>query len=796
MANPIPNTGNSINTVILNELNSADLNDLENLLINYRQLLANSATLVNNVGSDPASLTVLNREEQSLLASRTTMLARKQQLQTQKSDLLQQQILIGGQNITLQTWIDTHPFQIWNYSNKIRRIEVHYTSFGIMGMRIIYRDPTKAGEALGIVTNTASETTIQNVEFTDDEWLMQIQITNTNSNSTVPSPALCSSISFYTSQNAEGTSPKVTIPTSTQSNTVQNKTYFIDSVRRTWLQHKSNAESQGAQLACFENSAEMVRMLAQLGNARFQNGGSFYIGLYHPNALIQNNLAGGGTPYNVNSNKNSNWQWVDNTPYNPNTTNWNGGEPNNWGAGENVAQMYSNGKINDLTKTYPLAAIYQRRIVNTTNITPRKTGEHIKSFTINPLNPTYDFIASTDVNQRMNALSITDNTRQLVTQIENTATVLDNSILDIDRAIAQITTNINHIIAKRAILTGLNTQGDSFNTNYMSDTTLTNQRVTAAQGFTNIGGSEDLFSNHMSNMREGFVEGTENMGSYIGANQTAESEAARITGNLVRDIQSLKDTETANAISEFVIKKDNIFTNVLTDYMLNDEKQNNLEDVYNKIDQQNTDKMRKIEINTYYDKAYKEYVNILKVIIFACVILVPIVIANKNSLLPNSITNFLVVVIIFLTVIYIITKFVDIYMRDNKDFDKIRIPYDREAAILQKNGTIVRKNNLLSSFSLTCIGADCCPDPSSGMIYDPVKNRCVANETFADYFNTPIGGYLDETLNGYVNNSIDGIMGAGSGQVSIVESFQPLTTLQGVVGASLNNSSPDKMNAK
>lgn len=45
------------------------------------------------------------------------------------------------------------------------------------------------------------------------------------------------------------------------------------------------------------------------------------------------------------------------------------------------------------------------------------------------------------------------------------------------------------------------------------------------------------------------------MGSYIGANQTAESEAARITGNLVRDIQSLKDTETANAISEFVIKK-------------------------------------------------------------------------------------------------------------------------------------------------------------------------------------------------------------------------------------------------
>ena len=305
MANPIPNTGNSINTVILNELNSADLNDLENLLINYRQLLANSATLVNNVGSDPASLTVLNTEEQSLLASRTTMLARKQQLQTQKLNLLQQQIFINGRNITLQTWIDdTANFQAWNYSNKIRRIEVHYTSFGIMGMRIKYRDTDKADETQGIVTDTTGST-IQNVEFTDTEWLAQIQITT--SNSTVPSAVLCSSISFYTN----GTLPKVTIPTSTQGNAVQSKTYFVDSVRRTWLQHKSNAESQGAQLACFENSAEIVRMLAQLGNARFQNGGSFYIGLYHQNALTQNNLAGGGTPYNVDSNKNSNWQWVD-----------------------------------------------------------------------------------------------------------------------------------------------------------------------------------------------------------------------------------------------------------------------------------------------------------------------------------------------------------------------------------------------------------------------------------------------------------------------------------------------------
>ena len=782
----IPNPGALI------AINSTDLNDFESQIINYKQLVDTTTDTLNNIGTDPESFAELDKEQEKLVASRSAMMNKKTELINQKSELMKKDILIDGKNINLETWIANQEFKIWNYSNKINRIEVHYTSFGVMGMRIIYRTPTKASEIIGSVTNTSGSTptTITNVDFLDDEWLMQIQISSSNSNLNTPAFSLCDSISFYTSKNASGTSPKVTIPELSQTNVVKNKTYFIDSTTRTWLQHKSNAESQGAELACFENSEEMVKMLAELGNARFQNGGSFYIGLYHPNALIPNNNSGGGQPYNVTSNRNSTWKWVDNTPYDPNTTNWNGGEPNNWGSGENVGQMYSNGKINDLTKTNTLAAIYQKKIVNTTTQTVRKNLEHIKYFTINPLTVTYDFITSLDIEQKTNALSAVDNTREVITQIENSIKIIDDSIKDITDAIIKVTTNIEHIKSKRIILIKLNSEGDIFIDKHANNKTLSDERTEAAQGFSNIGGN--LFSNYMSSMIEGFVEGEENMGLQ-GAAQVAQGETARITGNLVGDIQALKNTQTANAISEFVIKKDNIFTNVLTDYMLNDEKQNTFEGVYKKIDQQNTDKMRKIEINTYYDKAYKEYVNILKIIIFACVILVPIIIANKNSLIPNSITNILVVTIIFLTIIYIITKFVDIYMRDSKDFDKIRIPYDREAAILQKNGTITRKNNLLSSFSLTCIGQDCCPDPSSGMIYDPVKNRCVANETFADYFNGPIGGYLDESLTGFIDNSIDGIM-SGSGKISIVQPFSSMITKESLVGTSLNASGPNVMN--
>ena len=782
-------TGYSPNSASLAQIvNSSDLNGLESLLINYKQLISDSTSTINNIGTDPASLTILDNEQASLEASRSAMLTRKTELANQKSNLLTTQISINSKNIALETWIANTPFNVFNYANKISKIEVHYTSIGVMGMRIIYRSPTKAQEVIGIVTNinNSSPTNIETVNFADDEWLMQVQITAPPSNSNAPSVALCDTISFYTSKNNES-SPKVTIPASAPNNSIQNKIYYIDGTQRTWLQHKSNAEAQGAELACFENSAEIVSMLAELGDAAINaNGYSFWIGLYHPNALISGNNAGGGTAYDVTTNINSGWKWIDNTPYDSNNTNWNSGEPNNWDSNENVAQLYSNGKINDLNKNNTLSAIYQKKITNTTTQTIKKTGEHIKYFTVRPLSVTYDFIASIDAQQRLNALSTSDNIRQIITEIMASATIIDDSITDIDDAVKEVTKNIEHIKSKRQLLVNLNSEGQVFNTNYNNTSALSNIRQTAAEGYTN------LFSGHIINMGgsfvEGFVEGNTTVGSYIAANQTAQSEAARITGNLVSDIQSLKDTQTSNAIGEFVIKKDNIFTNVLTDYMLNDEKQNTMEGVYNKIDQQNIDKMRNIEINTYYDKAYKEYINILKIIIFACVIIVPIVIANKNSLLPSSITNFLIVSVITLTISYIIYKFYDIYMRDNRDFDKISIPYDKEAVRLEAAGTLTRKNNLLSQFGISCIGEDCCPD-SSGLVYDPVKNKCVVKEVFSEYD----GGYLTNTLGGIIDGSIDGLLGR-SNQVSNYSIVEPYLTKEQLAGTSLNNSNTTLFN--
>ena len=76
-------------------------------------------------------------------------------------------------------------------------------------------------------------------------------------------------------------------------------------------------------------------------------------------------------------------------------------------------------------------------------------------------------------------------------------------------------------------------------------------------------------------------------------------------------------------------------------------------------------------------------------------------------------------------------------MKDNKDFDKDRIPYDRYAEDLKKEGKLKQKKGV-GGLGITCIGEECCSDD---MIYDNTKHKCFpinqnesASENFTNFF--------------------------------------------------------------
>ena len=184
-------------------------------------------------------------------------------------------------------------------------------------------------------------------------------------------------------------------------------------------------------------------------------------------------------------------------------------------------------------------------------------------------------------------------------------------------------------------------------------------------------------------------------------------------------------------ISELLVQKDSVANNILMDYMYKNEDGTNVSTIMDRVGQLNNDKKRKLEINSYYNKSREKYINILKVIVLACIIIVPLVIANKNNIISDPIFMFIAVVIIFFTIIFIFSSLVDIYKRDNMDFDKYTIPYNRQAALLEKEGTLTRRRNPLSSLTLTCVGQDCC---DISMQYDSTKSKCVTTENFGNIF--------------------------------------------------------------
>jgi len=258
--------------------------------------------------------------------------------------------------------------------------------------------------------------------------------------------------------------------------------------------------------------------------------------------------------------------------------------------------------------------------------------------------------------------------------------------------------------------------------------------IKGAQGFANIN----------ANINEGFEDYSTYTPEELRRYALVQTYIGRENSARTRMLQA----------SELLAQKESVANNIVMDYMYANEKGTTVNTIMDRITQLNNDKKRKLEINTYYNKAREQYIRILMVIVIACIIIVPLVIANKNNSISHLTFMVLTVTIIFFTIIFIFYNFADIYSRDDMDFDKINIPYDRMATILEKDGSIIRKKNPLTSLTLTCIGQDCC---DGSMVYDYARNKCIATENFGNMFekfnainNTSSIVYPNE---GFINNS-------------------------------------------
>ena len=447
------------------------------------------------------------------------------------------------------------------------------------------------------------------------------------------------------------------------------------------------------------------------------------------------------------------WKWVDGSPWNY-TTAWSGGEPNDCCGGEDYLQVNSHGRWNDLF-SYNLPGIYSKKSARYTINSVTSGGSDMEIIGLNSINNLTvetDEQYITDTKAIDNLESLKDNIDSLITDLENAT---DDAKIEYSENL-RIIQDINHLVDV------IDEEIDIINK--------ANEDVSKSEnilGFTNMGDKvNDFFKNIFTNnksMKEGFKEGQVNYRYSDNYNSPYYEYLMKLFSNTRHSINdelavtdNLEYEENRNYMLELLAQKKQVASNILMDYMINDTEGSNAEQLYEIMNQENIDKKRKIKINDYYSKTYVEYSHILKTIILLVGIMIPFLILTKYDLLDKNISLTVVIIISFLGLLYVLYRLYLLYMKDNINFDKDRIPYDRQAAELMKEGRIKQKAGI-RGLGITCIGEQCCSD---GMIYDSTKHQCFpmnptipstteTGENFTNYF---------ETMNNMNNNKISNVV--------------------------------------
>ena len=150
---------------------------------------------------------------------------------------------------------------------------------------------------------------------------------------------------------------------------------------------------------------------------------------------------------------------------------------------------------------------------------------------------------------------------------------------------------------------------------------------------------------------------------------------------------------------------------------------NNSKQRLNLIQDEKNNKLRLVEINTYYGKQYNAHSKLMKFIIFTCIpVIILSVLANKG-ILPQNLYAFLTGIIIIIGVVFIGLELIDMSNRDNMNWDEYNWYFNKDDAPSSDTTTDNSSDPWETTTpSVVCVGAACCYD---GSTYDDQKNTCV-----------------------------------------------------------------------
>jgi len=151
------------------------------------------------------------------------------------------------------------------------------------------------------------------------------------------------------------------------------------------------------------------------------------------------------------------------------------------------------------------------------------------------------------------------------------------------------------------------------------------------------------------------------------------------------------------------------------------------------IEEEKNNKMRLVEINTYYGEKYEDHTNIMKIIVYLCIAIIIIAfLANKN-ILPNFIYKPLLIIILCVAIVVVGWKLFMSMFHDNMNYQEYvwnspTSSYNTSAPPVDTSNS--SGTNPWYSESASCVAQECC---ATGFTYVPSPtNKCVSNDTLPE----------------------------------------------------------------
>jgi len=171
----------------------------------------------------------------------------------------------------------------------------------------------------------------------------------------------------------------------------------------------------------------------------------------------------------------------------------------------------------------------------------------------------------------------------------------------------------------------------------------------------------------------------------------------------------------------------------MTLYQVVEQQLNDAKAHLDSLNSRNDTKLRMVEINTYYGNRYEAQGKLMKTIILFCLPVLILYIIKKKGLIPETISNYLIGIIIAVGAIVILRNIWDLWTRSNMDFNSYNWDYQWSDPASQIPSIIEYNNkhmfnfsglfqNLMANLGL-CVDDKCC---APGTYYNKAKGQCFA----------------------------------------------------------------------